>query len=86
MSTVFSGQCGWARSSPDYSEEQAVAGGFDPTLRAGGAVQVVHRASSRLLGPVLPSFRTLYGRLKSAVRRHKFSKDFLSAGKELQLP
>ena len=36
---------------------------------------VVHRESSSLLGPLDPSFRALSGRLKFAVRRHKFNKD-----------
>ena len=34
-------------------------------------------------GPVHPSFRALPGRLKFTVRRHKFNKDILSAGKAL---
>jgi len=33
--------------------------------------------SSSLLGPVLPSFRALSGRLKFTVRRHKSNKDSL---------
>ena len=33
---------------------------------------IVHRASSSLLGPVLPSFRALSWRLRFTVRRHKF--------------
>ena len=44
---------------------------------------MVHRVSSSLLGPVVPSFRALSGRLKFTVRRHKFNKDspfFLSLG------
>ena len=41
-------------------------------------LEVVHRVSSRLLGPVVPSFRALSGRLKFTVRRHKFNKDSLS--------
>ena len=40
--------------------------------------KVVHRVSSSLLGPVDPSLRALYGRLKFTVRRHKFNKDSLS--------
>jgi len=36
---------------------------------------IVHRVSSSLLGPVVPSFRALSGRLKFTVRRHKFNKD-----------
>ena len=39
--------------------------------------KVVHRASWSLLGPVVPSFRTLSGRLQFAVRRHQFNKDSL---------
>ena len=35
----------------------------------------VHRVSSILLGPVLPSFLALSGRLKFTVRRHHFDKD-----------
>jgi len=35
---------------------------------------IVHR----LLGPVVPSFRALPGRLKFTVRRHKFNEDSLS--------
>ena len=31
-----------------------------------------------LLGPVVPSFRALSGRLKFTIRRHKFNKDLLS--------
>ena len=41
-------------------------------------LQVVHRVSSSLLGPVVPSFRALSGRLKFTVRRHKFNKYSLS--------
>ena len=41
-------------------------------------VQVLHRVSSSLLGPVDPSFRALSGRPKVTVRRHKFNKDSLS--------
>jgi len=33
--------------------------------------------SSSLLGPVVPSFRALSGRLDFTVRRHKFNKDSL---------
>ena len=40
-------------------------------------LQIVHRVSSSLLGPVVPSFRALHGRLKFTVRRHKFNKDSL---------
>jgi len=36
------------------------------------AVRIVYR----LLGPVDPLFRALYGRLKFTVRRHKFNKLF----------
>jgi len=39
---------------------------------------IVHRVSSSLLGPVVPPFRALSGRLKGTVRRHKFNKDSLS--------
>ena len=38
-------------------------------------LQVVHRVSSSLLGPVDLSFRALSGRLKFTVRRHKFNED-----------
>ena len=38
-------------------------------------VFIVHRQSP--LGPVGPSFRALYGRLKCTVRRHKFDKESL---------
>ena len=38
-------------------------------------LQVVHRVSSSLLGPVVRSFRALTGRLKLTVRRHKFNRD-----------
>ena len=34
-----------------------------------------HMVSSRLLGPVDPSFRAISGRLKFTVRRHKANKD-----------
>ena len=40
---------------------------------------ILHRVSSSLLGPAVPSFRALSGRLKFTVRRHKFNKDYLSA-------
>ena len=39
---------------------------------------VVYRQSR--LGPVDPSFRALFGRLKFTVRRHKFNKDALRWG------
>ena len=39
----------------------------------------VHRVSSSPLGPVVPSFRALAGRLKFTVRRHKFNTDSLSS-------
>ena len=39
---------------------------------------VVHRVSSSLLGPVVPSFRTISGRLAFTARRHKSNKDSLS--------
>ena len=43
--------------------------------------RVVHRVSSSLLGPAVPSFRALSGHLKFTVRRHTFNKDaFLSKG------
>jgi len=38
-------------------------------------LQIVHRHSP--LGPVDPSFRALYGRLKLTVQRHQFNKDSL---------
>ena len=41
-------------------------------------LEVVHRVSSSLLGPVDPSFRALSGRLKFTVRRHKFNQDSFS--------
>ena len=34
-------------------------------------LEIVHRVSSRLLGPVHPSIRALSGRLKYTVRRYK---------------
>ena len=40
--------------------------------------EVVHRVSSSLLGPVLPSLQALSGRLKFTVQRHKSKKDSLS--------
>ena len=40
-------------------------------------MQVLHRVSSSLSGPVDPSFRALSGRLEFTVRRHKFNKDSL---------
>ena len=40
-------------------------------------IQVVHRVSSSLVGPVISSFRALSGRLKFPVRRHKFIQDSL---------
>ena len=43
-------------------------------------LQVVHRVSSSLVGPVVPSFRALSGRLKCTVRRHKFNEDSLVQG------
>ena len=42
-------------------------------------------ASSSLLGPVVPSFRALSGRLKFTVRRHKFNKDCLSVQRRARL-
>jgi len=42
-----------------------------------GRCRVVQHESSSLLGPVVPSFRALSGRLKFTVRRHKFNKDSL---------
>jgi len=41
-------------------------------------LQVLHRVSSSLLGPVAPSFRALSGRLKFTVRRHKFNTDLIA--------
>jgi hypothetical protein len=41
------------------------------------ALWVVYRVSSRLVGPVLLSFRALSGRLESTVRRHKSNADSL---------
>ena len=38
----------------------------------------LHRVSSRLLGPVDPSFRALSGRRELMVQRHKFNEDCLS--------
>ena len=47
-----------------------------PGLKDAGRIfEVAHRASSSLLGPVDPSFRTLSGSLKFTVRRHNFNKD-----------
>ena len=34
----------------------------------------LHRASSSVLGPVVPSLRALSGRMKFTVRHHKFNK------------
>jgi len=53
-----------------------------PALKAlGGQIirrlQVLHRVSSSLLGPVDTSFRALSGGLKFTVRRPKFNKDYL---------
>ena len=45
-----------------------------------GRLQILHRLSSSLLGPVDPSFRALSGRLQIAVRRHKFNQDYISLG------
>ena len=45
------------------------------------AQEVLHRASSSLLGPEDPSFRALPGRLKSTVRRHTFNNDSLSGAR-----
>jgi len=52
------------------------------SVRGGGeagspGLWIVHRVSSSLLGPVVPSFRALSGRLKFTVRRHKFNTDSL---------
>ena len=59
-----------------------------PFLPMSGSVQVGVRLSGKVLhelamlgsclGPVIPSFRTLSGRLKFTVRRHEFNKDALS--------
>ena len=43
-----------------------------------GFYYFVYRVSSSLLGPGVPSFRALSGRLKFTVRRHKFNGNFLS--------
>ena len=44
--------------------------------RVEGAARVgVHRVSSSLLGPTVPSFRALAGLFKFTVRRHNFNKD-----------
>jgi len=53
-------------------------GGGAPTLLC-----IVYRQSP--LGPVDPSFRTLSGRPKFTVRRHKFNKDSLFLSLHLQL-
>ena len=37
------------------------------------ASKLVHRVSSSILGPVVPSFGALSGRLKFTVRSHKFN-------------
>ena len=47
---------------------------------------IVHRVSSSLLGPVVPSFRALSGCLRFTVRRHKFNKDSLSDGNDPPTP
>ena len=41
--------------------------------------QVVHRVSSSVLGPAVPSFRALSGRLTFTFRRHKSDTDSLSS-------
>ena len=43
----------------------------------GSAAARTEGQTGALLGPVDPSFRALSGRLKFAVRRHKFNKDSL---------
>ena len=40
---------------------------------------IVHRVSSRLLGPVHPSSRAFSGHLEFTARRHNFNKDILSS-------
>jgi len=47
---------------------------------------VVHRVSSSLLGPVVPSVRALSGRLKFTVRRHQFNKDSLPSSRDRVRP
>ena len=44
-------------------------------------LKVVHRVSSSLLGPEIPSFRALSKPLKFTVRRHKFDKGSLLDGR-----
>ena len=53
--------------------------------RKRGGSLLLHRVSSRLLGPVDPSLRALSGRLKFTVRRHKFNNDslFICSSNEL---
>ena len=54
---------------------------FDHGQRGREALPSAHRVSSSLLGPVVPSFRALSGRLNFTVRRHKFNKDSLPFGR-----
>ena len=51
-----------------------------PTCSSGGV------ALSRFLGPVVPSFRALSGRLKFTVRRHAFNKASLPILTDFPLP
>ena len=56
----------------------AYAVGIRPGAIPCRRLQVLHRVSSGLLGPVNSSFRALPGRLKFTVRRHRFNQDCLS--------
>ena len=47
-------------------------------LACGGRDQISFVVSSSLSGPVDPSFRTLFVRLKLTVRRHRCNENFLS--------
>ena len=59
-----------------FVDSAAVEGGV--RMRLIRRWMVLHRVSSSLLGPVDPSFRALFERLKLSVRLHKFNDIFLS--------
>ena len=62
------------------SHSEAYVDGFVGELTSANRISkhpVRHRVSSSLLSPVDPSFRALSGRLKFAVRRHKFHEESL---------
>ena len=54
-----------------FVDSAAVEGGV--RMRLIRRWMVLHRVSSSLLGPVDPSFRALFERLKLTVRLHKFN-------------